>query len=819
VFRFDPPSTLTTLYSFSGPDGRVPNGALVEGADGNFYGNTSGGGDAGNGTVFRITPSGTLTTLASFTGPNGSSPVGELNTADDGNLYGVTYWGGDEGLGVIFKVDGAGTVSTVRSLSALDDVGGHPHAGLVQASDGKLYGTTTSAAGNGLGAVFKMDTGGTASAVHALVVSDGLDPATHLMEPAAGHLLGTATSGGPGGYGTLFDCDTAGNLAVLHPFTGQPEGLDPVAAVVEGAGGVLFGTAQFGGVHTFGTVFRIDSPGNLTVLHAFDGAEGAWPRAPLAFGQDGRLWGTAAMCASVCAGSVFATDVGGTFQLIHALDGDGSGLNAGLLSASDGSLYGLAQFGGAFRVTTGGSFTFLGGGPNGANGPLLESKGLFYGTTAQGGVYTAGSIFSLDSGGAVTTLYEFQGPPTNTGFYPDAGLVKGTDGAFYGTTLYGGPSQQGTVFRMDADGNVRTIHTFDGGAFYPESGLVQATDGFFYGTTQQGGPASYGTIYRIDFSGTGFSVVHGLASADGLDPAGTLIQTSDGALVGTTQLGGPLHGGVVFRLGLPPSTLAVSGTAPASGPAAGGIPVAIAGSAFVAGATATIGGADAPVTSLVDPTNLLVTTPALQPGTLNAVTVTLPDMSSATLPAVFLADFSDVAGADIFHDTVETIFRDGITAGCGGGVYCRNDPVTRAQMAVFLLKSKNGAGYVPPSCHGAFSDVPCPSLFADWIEDLAAQGITVGCGGGNYCPADPVTRQQMAVFLLKTAYGSAFVPTACTGVFGDVACPGPFSDWIEQLYALQVTGGCSASPLLYCPTNAVSRGQMSAFLVRMFNLS
>jgi hypothetical protein len=175
-----------------------------------------------------------------------------------------------------------------------------------------------------------------------------------------------------------------------------------------------------------------------------------------------------------------------------------------------------------------------------------------------------------------------------------------------------------------------------------------------------------------------------------------------------------------------------------------------------------------------------------------------------------MADFVDIPQADAFHDYIESIFRRGITAGCGGGSYCRNASVTRAQMAVFLLKAKYGSGYIPPSCAGIFPDVACPSPFADWIEQLAAEGITGGCGGGNYCPASPVTRAQMAVFLLKAAYGPSYIPSPCQGVFSDVACPSPFADWIEMLAAYRVTAGCGSGN--FCPDTPVTRGQMAVFL-------
>jgi len=178
--------------------------------------------------------------------------------------------------------------------------------------------------------------------------------------------------------------------------------------------------------------------------------------------------------------------------------------------------------------------------------------------------------------------------------------------------------------------------------------------------------------------------------------------------------------------------------------------------------------------------------------------------------------FPDVPISHPFYAFIENLFHNGVTGGCGGGGYCPDSSVTRAQMAVFLLKSEHGSAFAPPPCTGVFPDVACPSTFADWIEQLAAEGITGGCGGGNYCPDNPVTRQQMAVFLLKAKYGSTYVPAGCTGIFGDVPCPSQFADWIEELSNQGITGGCGGGN--YCPTNPNTRGQMAVFLVKTFGL-
>ena len=122
-----------------------------------------------------------------------------------------------------------------------------------------------------------------------------------------------------------------------------------------------------------------------------------------------------------------------------------------------------------------------------------------------------------------------------------------------------------------------------------------------------------------------------------------------------------------------------------------------------------------------------------------------------------------------FHAPVETIIRDGITAGCGGGNYCPSSSITRAQMAVFLLRAEHGSAYVPPPATGTvFGDVHTNTFGADWIEQLYAEGITGGCQSGTpplYCPNASVTRGQMAVFLLKIYHGAGYAPPTATGVF------------------------------------------------------
>jgi hypothetical protein len=254
---------------------------------------------------------------------------------------------------------------------------------------------------------------------------------------------------------------------------------------------------------------------------------------------------------------------------------------------------------------------------------------------------------------------------------------------------------------------------------------------------------------------------------------------------------------------------------PSSGVPEGGTALTLNGTDFFEPIMVTVGGVSVPHTFVSDH-QLYSTSPNLAPGTFNDIVVTTPDGTTGTLVKGWVADFLDVPQAHLFHSYVTTLVSNAITVGVGGGLYGVDQPTLRQQMAAFLLKSRHGLCYVPPPCSGLFSDVPCPSTFANWIEQLAAEGITGGCGGGNYCPTTPVRRDQMAVFLLKAEHGPSYVPPPCSGLFADVPCPSTFANWIEQLAAEGITGGCGGGN--YCPASSSTRGQMAVFLVKTFRL-
>jgi hypothetical protein len=186
------------------------------------------------------------------------------------------------------------------------------------------------------------------------------------------------------------------------------------------------------------------------------------------------------------------------------------------------------------------------------------------------------------------------------------------------------------------------------------------------------------------------------------------------------------------------------------------------------------------------------------------------------------ASFGDIDHSHWAWSYIERLFDAGITGGCSTNPlrYCPDTPVTRAEMAVFLERGIRGPGYTPPPAGSdtGFADVPPDHWAAAWIKQLAVDGITGGCGAGMYCPDAPVTRAEMAVFLLRARYAASYEPPPAgsgTG-FDDVPASYWAAAWIKQLVIEGITSGCGSGS--YCPGTSVTRAQMAVFLVRTFAL-
>jgi uncharacterized repeat protein (TIGR03803 family) len=269
VFKITLKGSLTTL---GGTGGQSPLARLVQGKDGNFYGTTARGGTntctlrpgyrVSCGTVFKITPSGTVTTLASFSQANGFTPSSPLIQATDGNFYGTTPDGGANypGFGTVFKVTPSGTLTVLHSFDGAD--GEKSFAALVEGSDGNFYGTTSFGGGNAnyAGTVFKITASGTVTTLHSFGSGDGTGASAGLVQATDGNFYGTTSGFGVSNTGTVFKITPAGALTTLHTFDGT-DGELPYSTLVEGANGDLYGTTEFGASSACsegcGTVFSV----------------------------------------------------------------------------------------------------------------------------------------------------------------------------------------------------------------------------------------------------------------------------------------------------------------------------------------------------------------------------------------------------------------------------------------------------------------------------------------------------------------------------------------------------------------------------------
>jgi uncharacterized repeat protein (TIGR03803 family) len=240
----------------------------------------------------------TFKMLHSFDGKDGANPSTGLVQATDGNLYGTTDLGGTHcgryGCGTVFKITPSGRLTTLHSFDRTD--GELIYGALVQASNGDLYGTTYGGGANNYGTVFKITTSGRLTTVHNFVNADGSEPTAGMVQASNGDLYGTTSEGGAyGNYGTVFKITPGGKLTTLYSFCSQSnctDGETPYAALVQASNGDLYGTTNSGGADGYGTVFKITLGGTLTLLHAFTGKDGANPVAGLVQDTNGAFYGT-----------------------------------------------------------------------------------------------------------------------------------------------------------------------------------------------------------------------------------------------------------------------------------------------------------------------------------------------------------------------------------------------------------------------------------------------------------------------------------------------------------------------------------------------
>ena len=373
---------VTVVQSFAGFDGNNSQAALLQTMNGQLYGTTVYGGKLNKGTVFEVTTSGVLTTLHSFLEPDGASPWPALVNGHDGFFYGTTNFGGAStacfsGCGTVFKITPTGVLTTLHSFTGGD--GAYPQGGLVQGTDGFLYGATLNLGGGTCalecGTIFKISpTGGSFFTLHTFTGgADGGYVYSALIQATDGNFYGVTFTGGSADEGTVFQMTPMGVITTIHNFCTAgipcPDGGNALGGLVQASDGFLYGTAprggdascSLGGYTGCGTIFRISLSGtSFTVLHDFHYTDGAGPLSRMVQGTDGFLYGvttnggSGSACSGGC-GTIYRISPSGPFSLLYnfcSASGctDGATPVGGLIQGIDGKFYGTTAIGGASNM-------------------------------------------------------------------------------------------------------------------------------------------------------------------------------------------------------------------------------------------------------------------------------------------------------------------------------------------------------------------------------------------------------------------------------------------------------------------------------------
>ncbi len=520
-----PAQNLTIVASFNSTySGGGPAAALVQGSDGSFYGTTPGGGTSNNGTIFKIAPDGTFSTLYSFCSvancADGSQPMSSLIQASDGNLYGTTPSGGaNNSQGTVFKITPGGALKTLFSFaqdaSGKFSSGTDPEAGLIQASDGNLYGTTSGSGAHLDGTVFKITPGGTLTTLYNFCslagCADGSQPADALTQGSDGNFYGTTTHGGTNtenNDGMVFKITPGGVLTTLYSFCSRSDcadGLSPTAGLIQASDGNFYGTSAGGGPG--GSIFKITPGGTFTTLYSFCSqpscVDGKTPRAGLIQAADGNLYGTTSVGGANSSanvgeggGTVFKITLGGTLTTVYSFCSqnscaDGAGPVAGLIQAADGSFIGATVHGGphgngaVFRLTLGSSQ---------ATPPTISQKGgVLNGASFQPGI-APNSWFTISGTNLAPKIDTWANEIVNGKLPTSLDGVSVTVGGDPAYVYYISPTQINAVAPNLEAGAAQVIVTNSSGVSSPASTVVQTARPAFF---QWG---NYAVATRQDYS-------------------------------------------------------------------------------------------------------------------------------------------------------------------------------------------------------------------------------------------------------------------------------------------------------------------------------
>jgi len=530
-----------------------------------IWGSSNGGGPDQLGTIFSLIDDGSGYDQASVfsNNPEGAAPKAAMAQLADGAFVGATSTGGLMNAGTIFKIED-------DSFTKLADLDPSVHGTDIQTdililNDGTFVTATSAGAANGAGALLGFDENGS---IDVLFVFNGAVTGSNCSGSLAYNstsdiIYGTCSNGGQNGLGTAYRyVISSGIFSVIHVFAGAEGGSFPKGGLIEGQDGLLYGTAQFGGSLSQGTIFKINPEGNIfEVVYELNSSssDGRYPIGRLMQTEEGLLLGTCSDGGTSGTGTIFSCSTEGDFTRIHNFSAavHGGFPKTGLTDGEDGFYYGLTEFGAAngygslYRIQETGSFEklvdmqYTADGSNPVGALALLENGDLAGTTTTGGANNFGTVFSYNESGLIK-VHDFSLPLG--GSDPNGMIVSDTD--FFGVTASGGLFNTGVFYKSGLNGERTKIYDFNGSedGQEPNAEIIEVEEGVFYGTLRFGGPNSAGTVYSLTEEGD-FELIHAFDGENGGQfPYSGLLAHSDGSFYGTTINGGTNGDGIIYRI-------------------------------------------------------------------------------------------------------------------------------------------------------------------------------------------------------------------------------------------------------------------------------